>query len=163
MANWGIQSIKTQINTLYLSSLSFSPNSSSSNCIICCFFFVCTTEDVLGGLPILEQLCACFPWRGPSRASVRRFVIGLPLTGPLNRSNCSTLEMLHSAFPCAACACAIVCQPEKGINKSCWAARWRGSWLITLSMFTGWWCVLGIRISSLTCRLLLKIIERLWR
>ena len=41
--------------------------------LICCSSFVsATSEGVLRGLPILEQLYVRLPWRGPSRASVRR-------------------------------------------------------------------------------------------
>jgi hypothetical protein len=45
---------------------------------ICCSSFVSgTSEDVLGGLPTLEQPYVHQLWRGPSRADVRRSTAGL--------------------------------------------------------------------------------------
>ena len=76
-------------------------------------------EDALAGLPILGQTYARLPRRGPSRASVRRivaFYTATGLTGPSDRSDLSTQEVLQGASPRVARPSAIVCWPVKGVN-----------------------------------------------
>ena len=76
-------------------------------------------EDILTGLPSLEQPYARLPRRGPSRVSVRR--IAVVLHG--DRSDHSTQEVQQGASPRATQPSVIVCWPVKGINTN-WRLRW---------------------------------------
>ena len=72
-------------------------------------------EDALAGLPSLGQPYTRLPRRGPSRAT--------GLTGPSDRSDRSTQEVLQGAPPRVARPSAIVCWPVKGVNIF-WRLRW---------------------------------------
>ena len=110
-----IESIKN--TSFILLPYSLYPTFPTSTC--CSSLVSMAFEDALAGLPSLGQPYTRSPRRGPSRASVlgsSPFCTATGLTGPSDRSDRSTQEVLQGAPPRVARPSAIVCWPVKGVN-----------------------------------------------